>query len=54
VLDRVVDIWAPSAGWLVAGLLLLVGTIGVIKALRSDRPATDKVRRRDVLAKYPR
>ena len=43
LLDRVVDLWAPSASWFAAGLLLLLGAIGLVRALRSDRPAADKV-----------
>ncbi len=42
LLGRIVDLWAPSAGWLVAGLLLLTGTIGLVRAVRSDRRTIDK------------
>jgi hypothetical protein len=47
LLARVVDLWAPSAGWLAAGLLLLLGAIGLVRAVRlgkrADQP-TDPVR----------
>jgi hypothetical protein len=42
LLDRVVDLWAPSAGWFAAALLLLIGAIGLVRALRPDRRAADK------------
>ena len=44
LLARVVDLWAPSAGWFLAGLLLLVGAIGLARALRPDRRASDDQR----------
>lgn len=39
LLDRVVDLWAPSVGWLVAGLLLVLGAIGLVRALRPTKRA---------------
>jgi putative Mn2+ efflux pump MntP len=43
LLDRVVDLWAPSAGWFAAGLLLLLGAIGLVRAFQSDRRPADRV-----------
>ena len=43
VLGRIVDLHAPSAGWFAAGaLLLLLGLLGLVGALRSDgkRPSS--------------
>lgn len=37
LLDRVIAVDAPSAGWIVAGALLLGGLLGLVGALRSGR-----------------
>ena len=37
LLDRLIDIRRPDAGWFVAGALLLLGVLGLIAAIGSDR-----------------
>jgi hypothetical protein len=37
LLDQFIDIRRPDAGWFVAGALLLLGVLGLIAAIGSDR-----------------
>jgi hypothetical protein len=37
LLDRAIDLKAPTTGWFLAGALLLIGLLGMASALRADR-----------------
>lgn len=37
LLNQLVDWHLPNAGWIVAGLLILIGAAGIARALRSPR-----------------